>query len=82
MRRTAALAISITLAAPSAAFAQSSGYGSSPSGGAPGAGGNQPTSASSLPFTGLDTLPLVGGGAALLLLGAGLAHGARARETR
>jgi hypothetical protein len=79
MRRIAALAITITLAAPSAALAQSSGYGSSPSGGTPGAG---TTSSSSLPFTGMDTAPLIGGGVALMLLGAGLARGARGRGAR
>jgi hypothetical protein len=79
MRRTAALAISITLAAPGSALAQSSGYGSSPAGGGP-------TSAASaknqLPFTGMESAPLLAGGVALLLLGAGLAHSGRGREGR
>ncbi|MCW3000511.1 MAG: hypothetical protein JWN65_4060 [Solirubrobacterales bacterium] len=79
MRRTAALAISITLAAPGSALAQSSGYGSAPTG----AGPTTPASANNqLPFTGMDSMPLVAGGVALLLLGAGLAHSGRGREER
>lgn len=79
MRRFATIAVIGAFAAPSTAVAADSGYGA-----AEGVSGGTQQQASDtgkqLPFTGLDVVPMLAAGAALLGAGFGLARVGRERD--
>lgn len=79
MRRIATVAVIGALAAPSAAAAADTGYGAA-EGVSSGTQQQATDNGKQLPFTGLDVVPMLAAGAALLGAGFGLARVGRDRE--